>query len=243
MEKLGHVDFYPNGGLNQPNCPQTSSKLLNGIFALGSVTNVDDGLGCSTLVSTKLFIDSIWNKECRYLAFPCSKADDFNSGKCIKCGENGCNEMGYWASSNTDQGMLFFNTQGVDKFPYCQYPYRVTLNSNALPYQTQTLGLFTIEINGDLDSYSSIFDDTLTTFKANSSEIRLISSEKYLGEQVLSAQVKFTKTSGFISKWLYQDEWSFRGMEIFYGNGQNSTRLCPELPSVQTGSSLTFLKC
>ncbi len=245
MEKLGHVDFYPNGGKNQPKCPGTSQKLLNGIFALGSISNIDDGLGCSTLVSTKLFVDSILNKECSYISYPCKSADDFNSGKCIKCtnGTNGCNEMGYNAKKDADQGILYLNTQDVDKFPYCQFTYSVTLNSNSLAKQIQTLGLFTVELNGNIDSVASVFDDSETTFKAGSQETRLIVSNKYLGNQILSAQVKFSKTSKLISKWLYQDDWSFKSVEINYGNGQVYTKLCPEAESFTTGSGLIFNKC
>lgn len=138
MQPLGHVDFYPNGGKDQPNCPKTADKLLAGIFNIftNNLENLEGTTACSHTASVYFFIDSIENKGCKYVSYPCSSYDNFNKAQCLACGTNGCNNLGFWASKNKDNGKLYLNTQNADSVPFCQLHYKFTLNSNNLFGQT-----------------------------------------------------------------------------------------------------------
>jgi hypothetical protein len=142
LQRMGHVDFYPNGGYDQPNCPKTSGKVINLILQLG-ILNVEGksyrlmqtcisasffySLGfmitslCSHMAAVHFYTDTVRN-QCPYMGYSCTNFDDFNSGKCtLQCDSNGhqCNRMGYWASSNNGKGELYLKTQDASAFPYC----------------------------------------------------------------------------------------------------------------------------
>ena len=138
-----------------------------------------------------------------FLAFPCTSQADFNAGKCLTCGPNGCNKMGFHASTKSDNGSLYFNTQSPRAFPYCQHHFLVNLISNTLSGQNQARGTFKITLNGDRTSSLPLeLDNADVTFKPGSIESRLIESTKYIGENINQITVSYTKTTNIISSFL-----------------------------------------
>ncbi|XP_024862113.1 lipase member H-like isoform X2 [Kryptolebias marmoratus] len=82
-EPLGHIDFYANGGTDQPGCPKT---ILSGTSYFK----------CDHQRSVRLFLDTVTGK-CSTRAFPCSSYKDFLAGKCLNCdhfGDAGCPSFG-----------------------------------------------------------------------------------------------------------------------------------------------------
>ncbi|KAL6469607.1 hypothetical protein MHYP_G00207260 [Metynnis hypsauchen] len=124
---LGHIDFYANGGADQPGCPKT-------IFSGSKYFK------CDHQRSVFLFLDSL-NNTCPITAYPCSSYSDFLDGKCLNCtqfGSAGCPVFGYdvihWKDSlvKMDQAMTYFTTN--KETPFCKTGYKVdilTWNSEA----------------------------------------------------------------------------------------------------------------
>ena len=85
LEKpIGHVDFYPNGGEDQPGCGRFKPT-------------------CDHSRSHALYIDSIINAvTCPMIGHKCLSYKEFEGGICSKCGGKGniCINMGYRASKD-----------------------------------------------------------------------------------------------------------------------------------------------
>jgi hypothetical protein len=246
MQPSGHVDFYPNGGQEQPKCASTTQKIVQGLLNIANfdIEGLEKSTVCSHLLSVNVFLDSIINQNCKYTSFPCKSIEDFNLGKCLKCGSTGCNQMGFWASSRRDVGSLYLKTQAADEYPYCQHHYQITLNSNNLSKQIQTRGKVLIRINGELSS--SLFlqiTDSDFTFKPGEAYVQLVETTKPLGDKIKSILLQFYKTTTLLSSFLYQNNWSFKYIEIYNGGLQNYQKFCPEFEYVENGNTLLFTSC
>lgn len=72
-EPLGNIDFYPNGGSDQPGCPQT-------IFG-----GVSKYFKCDHQMSVYLYLASL-SENCAIITYPCDSYRDYRNGKCVSCG-------------------------------------------------------------------------------------------------------------------------------------------------------------
>uniref|UniRef100_A0A670Y9H5 Lipase H n=1 Tax=Pseudonaja textilis TaxID=8673 RepID=A0A670Y9H5_PSETE len=70
-ESLGNIDFYPNGGIDQPGCPKT---ILSG----------SSYFKCDHQRSVFLYISSLQH-DCGITAYPCESYKDYRNGKCMSC--------------------------------------------------------------------------------------------------------------------------------------------------------------
>ncbi|XP_052066885.1 pancreatic triacylglycerol lipase-like [Mytilus californianus] len=111
---IGHADFYPNGGVNQPGC---SRKFRLATFSLitGRIGRFTATLACSHMRSFDLFTESI-NSQCAFIGKPCDTKEDFDAGLCTGCG-NGCAEMGYNGQQD-GHGKYYFSTNSAA--PFCE---------------------------------------------------------------------------------------------------------------------------
>nr|XP_006123764.1 lipase member H isoform X1 [Pelodiscus sinensis] len=121
-EALGHIDFYANGGTDQPGCPQT-------IFS-GS-----QYFKCDHQRSVFLYLASL-RKSCNITAYPCDTYRDYRNGKCASCEAfqpMPCPVLGYYADKwksyltlkNPPVTKVFFDTS--EEKPFCLYHYFVDI--------------------------------------------------------------------------------------------------------------------
>ena len=113
-QAMGHADFYPNGGADQPGCTDSILKHFFSLFegfdaAKASVT-------CNHRRAIYLFTESI-GSSCSFQAYPCSSEEDFDLGICSFCAPGlTCATMGYNADP-TVHGTFYLST--TSSAPYC----------------------------------------------------------------------------------------------------------------------------
>ncbi|KAG7212402.1 hypothetical protein KM043_012720 [Ampulex compressa] len=123
-QPVAHIDFYPNGGRNQPGCNEgvlNSITLERGSFFRG----IKRFLGCNHIRSYEYFIESI-NSQCPFLAVPCSSWNKFEEGGCFDCVNQYCPRFGLDAQPGNYHASVYLMT-GAEK-PFCKAHYRVTIN-------------------------------------------------------------------------------------------------------------------
>uniref|UniRef100_F7FF90 Lipase H n=1 Tax=Callithrix jacchus TaxID=9483 RepID=F7FF90_CALJA len=121
-EPLGNIDFYPNGGLDQPGCPKT---ILGGF----------QYFKCDHQRSVYLYLSSL-RESCTITAYPCDSYQDYRNGKCVGCTTSqnqSCPLLGYYADNWKDylrekdppMTKAFFDT--AEEKPFCMYHYFVDI--------------------------------------------------------------------------------------------------------------------
>ncbi|XP_054569781.1 lipase member H isoform X4 [Eptesicus fuscus] len=121
-EPLGNIDFYPNGGLDQPGCPKT---IFGGM----------QYFKCDHQKSVYLYLASL-RENCTVTAYPCDSYRDYRNGKCVSCGipqKESCPLLGYYADhwkdylTEKDPPMTkaYFDT--AEEKPFCIYHYFVDI--------------------------------------------------------------------------------------------------------------------
>ncbi|MCI4387050.1 hypothetical protein PGIGA_G00069610 [Pangasianodon gigas] len=121
-DSLGHIDYYANGGSDQPGCPKT-------IFSGSKYFK------CDHQRSVFLYLDSM-NQSRQITAYPCSDYSDFLDGKCLSCerfNSSGCPVFGYDVTEWKDvllklgQTKTFFTTN--QDAPFCKSGYKLEIVS------------------------------------------------------------------------------------------------------------------
>ncbi|XP_076160509.1 pancreatic lipase-related protein 2 [Ptiloglossa arizonensis] len=146
-QPVAHIDFYPNGGRNQPGCNEgvlNSITLERGSFFHG----IKRFLGCNHIRSYEYFTESI-NTACPFLAVPCSSWDKFQEGSCFDCVNQYCPRFGLDAQPGNYHAAVYLMTSSEK--PFCRGQYRVTINiskTNESLDHGGEIGMFIIRVIG-----------------------------------------------------------------------------------------------
>jgi pimeloyl-ACP methyl ester carboxylesterase len=246
---IGHVDFYPNGGMDQPKCATTPEKLLKALLGLVTVSYDEFlKLACSHIASIYYFIDSTEEYDGAYTGYKCDSFETFVNGKCINCGSKGCNQMGHRASPNKELGSQYLNTRStVDIAPYHLQNYQIGLIKNKdSNRKLQARGSLDIYFQTDryLSSVENIEDGSVSFDNSGAVEYRLMSLVKPINDgEILKAFITYKRTSKVLTAWMYEDEWVFDKVKIFNGEKQQLAQLCPSNRKLSQVGKTEYVKC
>ncbi|XP_031367475.1 pancreatic triacylglycerol lipase-like isoform X2 [Apis dorsata] len=145
---VAHIDFFPNGGRNQPGCNEgvlNSITLERGSFFRG----IKRFVGCNHIRSYEYFIESI-NTKCSFLGVPCLSWEKFQNGNCFDCVNQYCPKLGLDAQPGNYHASVYLMTGSIK--PFCKDHYKITINisrTNESLNHGGEVGTFAIKIFGE----------------------------------------------------------------------------------------------
>ncbi|XP_030895753.1 pancreatic lipase-related protein 2, partial [Leptonychotes weddellii] len=112
-QKVGHLDFYPNGGKQMPGCQKNILSTIVDINGLWEGTQ--DFVACNHLRSYKYYSSSILSPD-GFLGYPCTSYNEFQENSCFPCPAEGCPQMGHYSDQflgkTSAVGQTFFLNTG-----------------------------------------------------------------------------------------------------------------------------------
>ncbi|XP_049711223.1 pancreatic triacylglycerol lipase-like [Elephas maximus indicus] len=168
-QTVGHLDFFPNGGLEMPGCKK---NILSQIVDIDGIwSGLRDYVSCNHLRSYKYYSDSILNPD-GFAGFSCSSYSDFTANKCFPCPSEGCPQMGHYADrfpgKTSGEGLEFYLNTG-DASNFARWRYRVTVTLSG----AKVTGHVLVSLFGDKGNSSQyeIFKGSLQPGNTHSTEI------------------------------------------------------------------------
>ncbi|XP_066582884.1 phospholipase A1 member A-like [Prorops nasuta] len=149
FKPIGHVDFFPNGGKEQPGCVDVKNSVVMSHF---KENFLDKDIACSHIRAWQLFVESIQtahvSHQCKFDAWPCPQgAISFLRGTCFpQETSEWSQEMGFPADRGP-LGIYFLATRAEP--PFCGKPLRASIvTSDDAPITSGILYLKLLQTDG-----------------------------------------------------------------------------------------------
>ncbi|XP_052534044.1 pancreatic triacylglycerol lipase-like [Tympanuchus pallidicinctus] len=183
-EAIGHLDFYPNGGVEMPGCDKNPISQIIDLDGIWEGTR--DFVACNHLRSYKYYSDSIVYPD-GFLGYTCSSYDAFQEG-CFPCPSEGCPNMGHYADkykgkTSGSTVKLYLNTGEAKDFPLWRYKVSVKLSGSSKVTGYVNIALY--GNNGNTRQHQIVQgtlrpDNTYTAFVDAESNVGELTKVKFL---------------------------------------------------------------
>jgi len=253
-EPVGHMDFYPNNGTDQPGCDQNAWSTITGLDGL--MDGARDFVACNHLRSIKYFNESLIlnvfenlgaGQKCAFTGFQCTY-QDLLDGKCMDCEKDGagsvCPSMGI-ASVNmletygrTARTTFRLTTSGSDlSNEFCSHSSIVSVNTGSNTDKTK--GRLFISVYGsEGNSVQLEVTDGKTTIASDETYENELDFADYIGElsyvKLMWEKDEYTATR----RHLYVNN-----IEVYWGDDQTSYYFCNNNAQMTDDQRYTFNKC
>lgn len=122
-QAIGHVDFYPNGGLDQPGC---SANRFISFITEGLIHGTRQFVSCNHQRAIDYFIESLKLKngfsEYQMIGYLCDSWTEFIKGICSDCLDGKCAPMGIdawkWSRFKNMNHSMKMYLQTADESPF-----------------------------------------------------------------------------------------------------------------------------
>ncbi|KAL5277864.1 PNLIP family protein [Megaselia abdita] len=189
VPRVGHVDFYPNGGYDNPGCDRHLQEYLSKKQKT-LIDNLQEWFGCNHVRSHRYLTESIKNRN-GFKAVTCSSYEEYRQGRCVVCGENKhqCLRMGL--SSYEDykrlvkkrvikdgDAMVAYLLTG-DEAPFAREHFKITVkvsNSEESEDHGGEVGTLTIDLTtrGKKSTGMMKFSDNALFLEPGQEEVRVV---------------------------------------------------------------------
>ncbi|KAL3846393.1 hypothetical protein ACJMK2_017390 [Sinanodonta woodiana] len=233
-QPLGDIDFYPNEGIKQPGCPESSiGGIISGIGS-GSLSEAANSVKCSHSRAWVYFTESI-NSNCHFYAHKCRTAAGFEQGECLGCPATGCPIMGYDADKTTERGTFYLSTS--DKAPFCGHEFFVEVVVSGT--SQDTYGEFFVTLIGSTATSEELKLETkMTSLYHGVVERHVVASHIDVGT-IQQVKLKFERAHDLHALGASRDV-KIHSVTIQPAESTQKTKFCTQEANIQEGQSKTF---